>query len=603
MPKKGTKTFIILLCLSFFLLTSISNNSINVNGWEPTATPVCTADEDQTWNHIAPTSDGGVVIAWADYRDLDWDVYAQKFDSYGNPQWTLDGVQVSTISGLQTYCRPISDGAGGAIIVFRDYSTGSVDLYAQRIDSSGNRLWGVDGVVVCNADDDQASYDLCSDGVGGLIVAFDDERKAVGQYDIYAQRLNQNGVALWGANGTIVCNATGQQRYPEIVTDLSGGAHISWTDGRAGSLDSDRDIYVQRLNSTGVPQWADNGINICNLPNEQGYTQMIGDIFGDAIIAWVDARVDPSYDIYIQKVSKSGTIMWDTNGVAVCTENSYQSQFSICSDNADGAIVAWRDRRDGGLDVYAQRLNVIGTPLWTPNGTAVCTAEGNQYSVQMVADGNFGAIIIWSDERSPSEVAIYTQRIQSDSSVLWGANGTIIDPFPNEDKLWPNLAYINTGAAVITWEDTRNSGNLDIWAQYYLDSTIPICTSPSDDTYQQGSTANITWTLGDNAGGGYYKVEKGVFESIQKTVIVPWTEWDIWDNVDAPIDTSVPGVWTYRITYNDSYGNGGISDLVVITIIERPPPDLGPLIIIVSVAGVGIAAVVVFIMIRRRKPK
>lgn len=603
MPKKGTKTFIILLCLSFFLLTSISNNSINVKGWESTATPVCTADEDQTWNYIAQTSDGGVVITWVDYRDLDWDVYAQKFDSRGNPQWTLNGVQVSTISGLQTYCRPISDGAGGAIIVFRDYSTGPTDLYAQRIDTTGSKLWGIDGVVVCNADDDQASYDLCSDGVGGLIVAFDDEREAVGQHDIYAQRLNQNGVALWGDNGTIVCNATGQQRFPEIVTDLSGGAHISWTDRRAGSADSDRDIYVQRLNSTGVPQWVDNGINICNLPNEQGYTQMIGDIFGDAIIAWVDARVDPSYDIYIQKVSKSGSIMWDTNGVAVCTENSHQSSFSICSDNSDGAIVAWRDYRDGGSDVYAQRINVIGTPLWTPNGTAVCTAEGNQYSVQMVADGDFGAIIIWSDERSPSEVAIYTQRIQSDSSVLWGANGTIIDPFPNEDKLFPNLAYINTGAAVITWEDTRNSGNLDIWAQYYLDSTIPTCTSPQDFSCLQDSTATFNWILYDNAGGGYYRVHKRTLIVASTTEIVPWTEWDHGDPIEVPVDTSVVGDWLYDIYYNDSSGNIGISDVVKITITERPPPDLGPIFIIAAISGAGIAVVVLFIIFKKRKTK
>ena len=40
MPKKGTKTFIMLLCLSFSLLTVISNNSINVNAWETSATPL-----------------------------------------------------------------------------------------------------------------------------------------------------------------------------------------------------------------------------------------------------------------------------------------------------------------------------------------------------------------------------------------------------------------------------------------------------------------------------------------------------------------------------------------------------------------------------------
>ena len=616
MQKKNITISSILLVLSLLLITTISNNSIDVKAWEITATPVCIATGDQQNAKIIQTSDGDFIITWDDGRGIDYNIYAQKFDSRGNPQWTLDGIPVCNASGAQFHNRPFSDGYGGVYILWWDGRSGTdFDIYAQRIDSSGAPLWDVDGIPISNLGGDQIGFDVCSDGLisdggpGGIIVTWQDEREGNNLWDIYAQRITLNGVTLWDDNGTVVCNATERQTNPKIVPDYNGGAFISWTDRRSGSTDADRDIYITRINSAGDIYWTKNGIVVCSASGEQSYQFMINGWLESAIIMWTDRR-DGEPDIYVQHIDKYGVRYWGGNGMAVCTADGDQGAHALCSDGNYGAIVAWVDERDDvgsfDYDVYAQHINISGVIKWTPNGTLVCNAENAQTGISMISDGDNGAILAWVDHRSPSETLLYAQRIDSDGSGLWGDNGTAVDPLPNVEQWITTLALSETGEAIITWQDDRNSATSDIWAKYMIDNTIPSSSTPPHAKYQQRSTATITWTLYDNSGGGHYKVRRAIPESIQSTVIIPWTEWDHGDTIIVPINTTAVGVWFYRIEYNDSNGNNGISHAVLINITARSPPgdpDLGLIIVIAAVSGAGIAVVVLVIIVKKRKTK
>ena len=57
---------------------------------------------------------------------------------------------------------------------------------------------------------------------------------------------------------------------------------------------------------------------------------------------------------------------WLPDGTPVCTATGHQTWPVAASDGAGGVIVAWADLRNGNFDVYAQRLNVAGMPLWDP---------------------------------------------------------------------------------------------------------------------------------------------------------------------------------------------------------------------------------------------
>src|SRR5262245_42238286 len=75
--------------------------------------------------------------------------------------------------------------------------------------------------------------------------------------------------------------------------------------------------------------------------------------------------------------------------VRVAPTTSIQSQSSIVSDGAGGAIVAWSDNRSGNADIYAQHITAAGVVdgSWPATGLLVCGASGSQGGPVMASDG------------------------------------------------------------------------------------------------------------------------------------------------------------------------------------------------------------------------
>jgi hypothetical protein len=123
-------------------------------------------------------------------------------------------------------------------------------------------------------------------------------------------------------------------------------------------------------------------------------------------------------DIYAQRVNASGAAQWTTDGVALSPATGGQGDPHITSDGAGGAIVTWTDDRSGSYesDIYAQRVNASGAVQWTPDGVALCTATGTQYSPTITSDGAGGAIVAWEDHRCGS--LIYAQRIRASGEIV-----------------------------------------------------------------------------------------------------------------------------------------------------------------------------------------
>jgi hypothetical protein len=204
------------------------------------------------------------------------------------------------------------------------------------------------------------------------------------------------------------------QDTPRITSDGSGGAIITWRDYRKGN-NYDYDIYAQRIDSAGKLLWTADGVAICTTAYHQNSPRITSDGSGGAIITWQDSRSE-NIDIYAQRIDSTGQPLWTANGVALCTATYSQLFPQLTSDGSGGAIITWQDDRSGNTDIYAQRIDGTGKPLWTVNGAAVCTAAYNQNSPQLTSDGSGGAIITWADVRS-GNWDIYAQRITKDGQI------------------------------------------------------------------------------------------------------------------------------------------------------------------------------------------
>src|SRR5262245_21565712 len=133
---------------------------------------------------------------------------------------------------------------------------------------------------------------------------------------------------------------------------------------------------------------------------------------GGAVMRWQDRRGGVNHDIYAQRLDPAGVPQWAAGGVPLCTAGGNDAYVTVTTDGAGGAIAAWQDYRSGTIsDVYAQRVNAAGVPQWTVGGVAICTAVGNQENVTIVSDGAGGAIVTWQDSRGGTNVDIYAQRV------------------------------------------------------------------------------------------------------------------------------------------------------------------------------------------------
>jgi len=372
--------------------------------WTADGVPICTALYIQYDPTIVSDGSGGAIITWQDYRNgTDYDIYTQRVNVSGNIQWTVDGVPICTAANAQFYPTIVSDGSGGAVITWQDYRSGAgYDIYTQRVDDSGNVQWTADGVTICTAGNDQLYPKIISDASGGAIITWYDYR--YGNNDIFAQSVDVSGNVRWTAHGVIICSATDSQRNPAIATDGAGGAVIIWHDNRSGT---DYNIYAQRVDTAGNVQWTADGVAVCSAANNQLRPTIVYDGTGRAMISWYDYRNGTDYNIYTQCVDTSGVVQWTADGIPICTAAVGQYYPTIISDGIGGVVIAWDDYRSGAYDIYAQRVDATGTAQWTADGVAVCTAADDQSSPAIISDGAGGAIIVWEDYRNVSHYDIY----------------------------------------------------------------------------------------------------------------------------------------------------------------------------------------------------
>jgi hypothetical protein len=368
--------------------------------------------------------------------------------------WVQDGVAVCTVIGEQRDPTLVSDGSGGVIVTWWDNRNGYHDIYAQRVNALGAVQWTANGIVLSAAASTQQHPAIIPDDAGGAIVTWYDSRS--GNNDIYAQRVNASGAVQWTADGVALCAATGNQWHPTIISDGAGGAIVTWYDTRSGN----NDIYAQRVNASGAVQWTANGTALCTAAGNQQYPEIVPDGAGGAIVTWYDPR-SGNWDIYVQRLSASGAVQWTADGVALCTATGDQQYPKIVSDGMSGAIVTWYDNRSGSTDIYAQRVNATGVVQWTADGAAVCAATGSQWDPAIASDGAGGAIVTWHG--SPGNNDIYAQRVNASGAIQWTVDGVALCTAAAEQ--WaPKIISDGTGGAIVTWYDWRNM-NYDIYAQ------------------------------------------------------------------------------------------------------------------------------------------
>jgi len=268
---------------------------------------------------LAGDGSGGAIVVWQALQTEPGkrvtQAFAHKIDAEGSLSWGQEGILLYTTPEevRAEELRVTSDGSGGVIVVWVQVPEGIIeggspqavlnDMYAQRVDVSGNILWQPNGVPlgitkgggVC-----PSNALVVSDGAGGAIVIWEDLRK--GLMSLYAQKIDADGNIKWQPGGEEVCYIkTNASFWPRMaVSDGSGGAIVTYSN------------RAQRIDADGRTTWPDDGI----LFTERGTHAMAYDGYGGAIIAWGSGKsMFKSERSYVQRIDSNGKPLWGEEGV------------------------------------------------------------------------------------------------------------------------------------------------------------------------------------------------------------------------------------------------------------------------------------------------
>lgn len=288
--------------------------------------------------------------------------------------------------------------------------------------------------------------------------------------------------------------------------------------------------------------------------------------------------------IYGQRVLTAGASIREK--VAIAREKGAQGWASVAySPEAAVFLVVWGDTRNGGIDVYGQRVLTDGTLIG--DEIAVCTTASPQLYPSVVYGSGAGEfLVLWADSQSDLN-DIYGQRVSLDGSLIGGEFP--VCNFANEQ--WnPAAAYSPEAEEfLVVWEDRRTDVG-DIYSQLVLtDGTllgteIAICTATqgqSNATVAYSPEVEeflVVWMEGSKIYGRRVSTE-GTLLGNEIVISPPEAALFPWAAYSSEAEEFLVVWQEYRSDYGGIYGQRVLTDgtlageIAIFTSTELPYPE------------------------------
>ena len=236
---------------------------------------------------------------------------------------------------------------------------------------------------------------------------------------------------------------------------------------------------------------------------------------------------------------------------------------------------------DNTITLWMYNLNGSGNVTFNPNTTINAQEGSNTLEVYALDSGGFwiySAVNFTVDTTppvilvtSPANGSLYltkniTINATASENVSWHMwiNGKV-----TQNPVFPLNINVEDGLNRVILHATDAAGNVDSLEVQFTVDTSPPYAVPSAEYLRVdvNSVYNLTWTLFDNVGGGYYRVLRN------GSIIEAWRPWRNASTVTVPVDTSVVGSYNYILQFNDSSGWMNITK-VKVEVVDPNPPNI-----------------------------
>ncbi len=300
--------------------------------------------------------------------------------------------------------------------------------------------------------------------------------------DIWIQKMDSSGNLLWGFAGVQVLPSTNTQKNPVVLPDGSGGCFLAYFDDNAPF-----GAFVQHYDINGLPLLPGRGRKlVSHISNFWDDLSMVTD--GQFLFCTMTLEKPATNEqVYAQKLDLNLNLLWDTTGIAVSpSANEYQNR--SCLPDGQGGLTVLFTRYSSSINQYlrVQHLDGIGNLLWSANGIELNTGQPTGEGRSILEKGPQSSYYVcWDGGTNSLFTGIYLSKIDSAGVKSWGNTPvTVFDTINNQDL--PDLEIDTNGNAYVTWRDFRSGVGFNCYVQKVSQTGNLLWTIPTAiDTLQQ----------------------------------------------------------------------------------------------------------------------
>ncbi|HSW54643.1 MAG TPA: T9SS type A sorting domain-containing protein [Ignavibacteriaceae bacterium] len=349
--------------------------------------------------HICSDSAGGCYITY-DYENIYYPrkLALERLDKYGYKPWgTLK--QILGESPQQYRAKIIEDGEGGVIISYIDryenLPNWTQRVRVQRVDSSGNFLWGQIGIRVTLENINQGDHHLVTDGNGGCVIAWQNVN-----YLYFINRIDRDGNRLWGDNG-ITLNTGGSNSQPIVIKAADGNYYL-----QAGTI-------IYRINQNG---------EILNQFSSTILGQPVPDPDGGVVVSGFIGNIY-NRKLVSHRKDLLGNNLWQEPYVEIADSLHTNTQLRI-QNIGNYFYFGWSGRKEG-VDQVAQfqTLRLDGSILFVNGSIAFMNRQSSLNSI-VQSDLSRTIFIYWNHPSLPDSTL--AQVYDTLGNKIWDEQGVLV---------------------------------------------------------------------------------------------------------------------------------------------------------------------------------
>ena len=312
---------------------------------------------------ICELTNGDNVFAWmrsSAYTGQPFYIERCRVTKDGVKADKLDDTRIGTSTTFYQYPYLVASDDNSYILIYG--LTNSLNLYAKKYDLNHKELWnvGTRGLKIYaggwgSVNALQTRMKVQSDGEGGALIAWNDDRNGDGYYAAYLCWIKPDGSYGFtnedGGHDIRFTYTEMSQSAPDVIRTTDGKGFIAILDEFAQGSQSWQDLVIQKIDNEGNRPWGDDGIFIEDLQNVESisYTNIEPGNPGQFIIAYQKYRSVFDVTNYYGILSeKDGSIILGDTIIEMSPVGHDRSKMELVSNPEEKYwIMHWRD---GGAD-------------------------------------------------------------------------------------------------------------------------------------------------------------------------------------------------------------------------------------------------------------